>query len=141
MKKLGFSLALVACLSLTAATCAPSTGVGSIPAPLAATVADEKALITADRAFSVALDVVNLAVDVKLRIPGLAEKSQPFIPGTDAARQLASSIRSVDASLNRAATLAAAGNCTASCLDEYKAALEQADDGISIIQTILKNRN
>lgn len=137
MRKLAVSLAL-ACAVLTSA-CVTDTGGGgvNVTAPLASTKFDENAAITADRAFDVALDVVNLCIDLKVRIPGQPEDMQPFIPGTNAAKQLASTIRTVDSALNRAATISAAANGDVTA---YKQALSEAQDGINLLKTILQTR-
>jgi hypothetical protein len=131
MKRIALVLACL-CVAMPLTAC-ETMSTGQSPAPLSTTVIDENARITADQAFDVALDAVNLAVDFKVRIPGRADDRQPFIPGTSAARELATVIRAVNQALNAAASFARAGN-TAS----YAAALTEAQTGIAQLRVLIK---
>lgn len=91
------------------------------PAPLASTTVDSTALITADKAFSAAIDVIHL-------IP-----ASVLPPGSEKAKAVAKAIRTVDAALNAASSFAAAGE-TAS----YEQALKEAQAGIAELQRALK---
>jgi len=92
------------------------------PPPLASTTIDDQALDTAWRAFDVALDALNVLGDMGV-----------IVPGTPRGKSVASAIRKVNAGLNAAERFAAAGSAK-----NYRAALVEAEAGMTELRTVLK---
>jgi hypothetical protein len=119
MKHLAIALALglTGCVPEVPATIPPP------PAPLAATVIDDQALIAADKGFDVALDAINLLIDHKV-----------IVPGSQRAKSIAFAIRKVDSGLTVAYNAAEAGHATT-----YKEALGHAQAGITELRALLRS--
>ena len=119
------ALVLVLCLCLSACGL-PSLAItpAAAPAPLAATTIDDKALDEAWKAYDIALDAINLAVDLKAITPGSA-KAVAIADANDrvlAAFQLAEH--------------AAAGLSTVS----YVQALAQLDAALADLKVVLRRK-
>lgn len=108
-----------AALSLTACNL-PAIPVTS-PAPLAQTTIDDRALVTAWKAFDASLDAINLALDAK-----------PSLIGTPGAVRLANAIDAATAALTAAESAAAAGSAT-----DYAVALAKAKDAYAEMRLAL----
>lgn len=115
-------------LLLTASLAACTTpGVLSVPtaapAPLAATIIDDKALTTAWKSFDVALDAINLLGD-----------AGKIVPGTPKGKAVAAGIRKVLAALTAAEHAVAAGSTTS-----YRTALTEAQLAIAELRNVLRS--
>lgn len=128
MKKL-----LTAALMLCLAACSlPNMSIGTptAPAPLAATTIDDTGLEAAWKSFDVALDAINLLIDVKQITPGSAK-----------AKRIADGIDAVTASLVAAeSAVAAASNPSdyLTALVRYKQALADAKAALTLLRAALK---
>ncbi len=120
MKRLLLALGVV--LSLNA--CAlPSFSLGApAPAPLAQTTIDDTALSAAWKAFDVALDAINLAID-----------AGAIKVGSPKAIKIADAIDRVTAALTAAEAAAAAASTTS-----YKTALIEARTALGALRAALK---
>jgi hypothetical protein len=110
-------------IALSLCSCGPMLTAmgGPAPAPLTRTTIDDTALMTAWRAFDVALDAINIMTDRGL-----------IVPGTPKARRIATAIRTVNRALATAERFAAAGSAT-----DYGTALREATAGMNEIRSAL----
>jgi len=110
------SLSLSGCMVPSLGGLLGSGATVNAPAPLAATVIDDKALEAAWRSFDVALDAIDLW-----------KAAKPSVKGTPQAIRIANGIDKVSGLLNAAERAAAAGSTTsyATALVEAKAALDE----------------
>lgn len=114
-------------MALALSACAPGqVGIGSMPAPapLQATVIDERALITAYATFDTALTAIDALV-----VAGV------IVPGTLRAMKVQQLIRTAQAALNAARAAQRAGSAT-----DYLTAMDGARDAMVQITAALGSK-
>lgn len=109
-------------LSIALAGCTPGTGVLSAPAPLAATVIDERTLVVALLTFDTVLTSVDRLVEAGV-----------IVPGSPRALQIADAIRSAKLAYQAASAAQRAGNS-----GSYLTALAQARTAVASINLLVK---
>lgn len=115
---------LICVMPLTINACAIPAGIETTsPAPLAATVVDDRALKTAWLSFEVAVDSISLL-----------RKSGAIVAGSAKAIRVANSIDRITAALTACEHLAKAGSAT-----NYAVALGEAQSAIAELRVVLRS--